>query len=99
VPVGDQVGNPPGLLEAVGHLPTRRNSKQVQRPAGRRDRDAAHLRDGLLAGRSEGEYLRAAARVGPYLTLMAGRMYERQNIRWCTIVLEALERRGVEVHE
>jgi DNA-binding PadR family transcriptional regulator len=57
------------------------------------------LRDGLLAGRGEGEYLRDAARAGPYLTLLAGRMYERQNIRWCTTVLEALEQRGAEVHE
>jgi DNA-binding PadR family transcriptional regulator len=52
------------------------------------------LRDGLLDGLSEGAYLRDAQRVGPYLTLMGGRMYEQQNIRWCTAVLEVLEQRS-----
>src|SRR3954469_15020881 len=41
------------------------------------------LRDDLLAGRTESEYLRGAERIGPYLTLMGGRLYEQQNIRWC----------------
>jgi DNA-binding PadR family transcriptional regulator len=53
------------------------------------------LRDGLLDGRSEEAYLRDADRVGPYLTLMGGRMYEQQNIRWCTAVLEVLDQRSV----
>jgi DNA-binding PadR family transcriptional regulator len=53
-----------------------------------------HLRDGLLDGRSEDAYLRDAERVGQYLTLMGGRMYEQQNIRWCTAVLEVLEQRS-----
>jgi DNA-binding PadR family transcriptional regulator len=52
------------------------------------------LRDGLLGGRSEGAYLRDAERVGPYLTLMGGRMYEQQNIRWCTAVLDVLDPRS-----
>ena len=52
------------------------------------------LRDGLLGGRSEDAYLREAERVGPYLTLMGGRIYEQQTIRWCTAVLEALEQRA-----
>jgi|SRR5215207_1304630 len=52
-----------------------------------------HLRENLLAGRSEDEYLRDSERVGPYLTLMAGRMYEQQNIRWSTTVLHIIERR------
>lgn len=52
------------------------------------------LRDDLLAGRSEAAYLRDAERVGPYLTLMGGRMYEEQNIRWCTAVLEVLDERS-----
>jgi DNA-binding PadR family transcriptional regulator len=51
------------------------------------------FRDGLLDGRSESAYLRDAERIGPYLTLMGGRMYEEQNIRWCEAVLEALDRR------
>jgi DNA-binding PadR family transcriptional regulator len=52
------------------------------------------LRDDLLDGRDEDEYLREAERVGPYLTLMAGRRYEQQNIRWSTAVLEILEQRS-----
>lgn len=52
------------------------------------------LRDDLLEGRDEDEYLREAQRVGPYLTLMAGRIYEQQNIRWSTAVLEILEQRS-----
>ena len=52
------------------------------------------LRDGLLDGRGEDDYLRDAERVGPYLTLMGGRMYEQQNITWCLAVLEVLDRRS-----
>jgi DNA-binding PadR family transcriptional regulator len=52
------------------------------------------LRDDLLAGRDEDDHLRDAERVGPYLTLMAGRMYEQQNIAWCTAVLHVLEQRS-----
>jgi DNA-binding PadR family transcriptional regulator len=51
------------------------------------------LRDGLLEGRDEDAYLAGADRIGPYLTLMAGRLYEEQNIRWSTAVLEILEQR------
>jgi DNA-binding PadR family transcriptional regulator len=51
------------------------------------------LRDGLLGGRDESAYLRDAERVGPYLTLLGGRMYEQQNIRWCQAVLEILDQR------
>jgi DNA-binding PadR family transcriptional regulator len=52
------------------------------------------LRDDLLEGRDEDEYLREAERVGPYLTLMAGRIYEQQNIRWSQAVLAILEQRS-----
>jgi hypothetical protein len=52
------------------------------------------LRDDLLEGRDEEQYLREAERVGPYLTLMGGRMYEQENIRWSTTVLEILEQRS-----
>lgn len=51
------------------------------------------LRDRLLDGNSETAHLRDAKRVGPYLTLMGGRMYEQQNILWCDAVLDALDRR------
>jgi hypothetical protein len=46
------------------------------------------LRDDLLDGRDKDEYLRGAERVGPYVTLMAGRVYEQENIRWSSAVLE-----------
>lgn len=52
-----------------------------------------HLRERELAGRSEDEYLRSAQRIGPYLTLMRGRSFERENIRWAQTVLEILARR------
>ena len=52
------------------------------------------LRDGLLEGRSEDAHLRDAERVGPYLTLMGGRMFEQQSIRWCSAVLEVLDQRS-----
>jgi DNA-binding PadR family transcriptional regulator len=53
-----------------------------------------HLHDGLLAGRSEAEYLRGGERIGPYLTLMRGRMFEQENLRWITTVLEILAQRS-----
>ena len=52
------------------------------------------LRDDLLDGDSEDTYLRDAQRVGPYLTLMGGRMYEQQYIHWCTTVLAVLDQRS-----
>ncbi|MDN3352011.1 PadR family transcriptional regulator [Actinomadura sp. DC4] len=52
------------------------------------------LRDGLLDGRDEAAYLSEADRVGPYLTLMAGRAYEQENIRWSETVLGILDRRA-----
>lgn len=52
------------------------------------------LREDLLDGCAEGEYLQDAERIGQYLTLMGGRLYEQQNIGWCTAVLEVLEARS-----
>ncbi|MGW6056323.1 PadR family transcriptional regulator [Streptomyces sp. NPDC055189] len=51
------------------------------------------LRRHLLAGRDEAEYLRDTERIGPYLTLMAGRSLEESNLRWGEQVLEILDRR------
>lgn len=53
-----------------------------------------HLGDRLLAGRSEAEYVRAGEGIGPYLTLMGGRMFEEQNMRWAAAVLKVLEERS-----
>ena len=55
------------------------------------------LRDELLEGRTEDDYLQDAERIGPYLTLMGGRMYEQQNIRWCKAVLSILAERHAKV--
>ena len=52
------------------------------------------LRHGLLAGRSEEEYLRSAHRIGPYLTLMRGRSFEEENLRWGETVLAVLADRA-----
>lgn len=52
------------------------------------------LRDDLLQGSSEEEFLERAERVGPYLTLMGGRMSEELNIGWCETVLAVLAERA-----
>src|ERR1700754_4608949 len=44
----------------------------------------------MLDGRDEESFERDSERIGPYLTLMGGRMYEQTNIRWCTAALEVL---------
>lgn len=53
----------------------------------------ARVRDHLLNGRSEGEYLATAERIGPYLTLMRGCSFEQENLRWGEWALEILARR------
>jgi DNA-binding PadR family transcriptional regulator len=52
------------------------------------------LRAKLLADRTEEEFLATAERVGPYLTLLRGLSFERDNARWCARSLTVLERRG-----
>lgn len=44
----------------------------------------------MLDGRREEEYLVEAEQVGPYLTLMRGRSFEEENVRWCKRTLEVL---------
>jgi DNA-binding PadR family transcriptional regulator len=44
----------------------------------------------MLDGRDENSFERDSERIGPYLTLIGGRMYEQTNIRWCTAALEVL---------
>jgi DNA-binding PadR family transcriptional regulator len=51
------------------------------------------IRERLLGGVGEDEFLASASRIGPYLTLIGGRMYERQNIRWCERALAVLAER------
>lgn len=52
------------------------------------------LRARLLDGRPEEEYLLGAERIGPYLTLLRGMDFERENIRWGALALRILERRA-----
>ncbi|MFI5801453.1 PadR family transcriptional regulator [Streptomyces sp. NPDC051561] len=51
------------------------------------------LRDRLLDGRSEDDYLTDAERIGPYLTLQRGMAFERENLRWSRMALRVLDRR------
>ncbi|GHH13938.1 PadR family transcriptional regulator [Streptomyces lanatus] len=51
------------------------------------------VRERLLDGRTEDEYLREADRVGPYLTLLAGISFEEEILRWCERVLTVLKQR------
>ncbi|MBY4207009.1 MULTISPECIES: PadR family transcriptional regulator [Nocardiaceae] len=48
----------------------------------------------LLDGRTETEFLATADRIGPYLTLMRGRMFEEESLRWGARVLEVLDTRA-----
>src|SRR5215210_4132655 len=52
------------------------------------------LRERLLAGATEAEYLATAHRVGPYLTLMRGLAFEHEYLAWGQRVLEILEQRA-----
>ncbi|MEV7324882.1 PadR family transcriptional regulator [Streptomyces sp. NPDC093970] len=69
--------------------------------AGRMDLATAKLaryeriRRRLLAGRSEEAYFAEAERVGPYLTLLRGMSFERENLRWGELALRRLEERAV----
>ncbi|MFD3993055.1 PadR family transcriptional regulator [Streptomyces sp. NPDC058583] len=51
------------------------------------------LRERMLAGRDEETYLDETERVGPYLTLMRGRFFEEENLRWGERALTVLDRR------
>lgn len=52
------------------------------------------LREMILRGRNEEEFLRTTNRVGPYLTLMRGIEFERQCIDWARWVVEAMRVRA-----
>jgi DNA-binding PadR family transcriptional regulator len=51
------------------------------------------LREELLAGRTEQDYLQGSERVGPYLTLMRGRAFEQETMAWGQSVLKILAER------
>jgi DNA-binding PadR family transcriptional regulator len=75
------VGDPAAVIKSFGARLERSREKLA-----RYDR----LREAMLAGRTEDEYLAAGDHIGPYLTLMGGRMYEQQNIHYATAVLAIL---------
>ncbi|MFC5665278.1 PadR family transcriptional regulator [Kitasatospora misakiensis] len=47
----------------------------------------------ILDGRTEEQHLAEAERIGPYLTLLRGMAFERENIRWSEAALKALSAR------
>ncbi|MFJ8151487.1 PadR family transcriptional regulator [Streptomyces sp. NPDC094468] len=51
------------------------------------------IRQRLLAGRSEEAYFAEAERIGPYLTLLRGMSFERENLRWGELALRRLDER------
>ncbi|WP_405822955.1 PadR family transcriptional regulator [Streptomyces sp. NBC_01390] len=51
------------------------------------------LRQRLLDGRSEEAYFAEAERIGPYLTLLRGMSFERENLQWGDIALRRIEQR------
>lgn len=51
------------------------------------------LHDRLLNGRGEADFLAQTDRIGPYLTLLRGRVFEEETIRWIEKTLEILRHR------
>jgi DNA-binding PadR family transcriptional regulator len=49
----------------------------------------------MLKGRTPDEYIDRARRIGPYLTLRSGILYERTTLTWLLDTLTALDRRQV----
>ncbi|MBV7697931.1 PadR family transcriptional regulator [Streptomyces sp. TRM70350] len=52
------------------------------------------LRERMLSGRTEDEHFAQAERIGPYLTLLRGMSFERENLRWCELALRRLKERA-----
>ena len=52
------------------------------------------LRERLLDGATEEDYLAATERIGPYLTLMRGLAFEHETLAWGQRVLQILEQRA-----
>ncbi|MFJ8487887.1 PadR family transcriptional regulator [Streptomyces sp. NPDC094038] len=52
------------------------------------------IRQRLLAGRSEEAYFAEAERIGPYLTLLRGMSFERENLQWGELALRRLGQRA-----
>ncbi|MFH8369795.1 PadR family transcriptional regulator [Streptomyces sp. NPDC018031] len=52
------------------------------------------LQERLLGGRTEEEFFAEADRIGPYLTLLRGMSFERENLQWGEMALRRLEQRA-----
>ncbi|MGW8378936.1 PadR family transcriptional regulator [Streptomyces sp. ODS28] len=52
------------------------------------------LKERLLDGRTEDEHCAQAERVGPYLTLLRGMAFERENLQWGETALRILDQRA-----
>ncbi|MER6222880.1 PadR family transcriptional regulator [Streptomyces sp. 900105755] len=52
------------------------------------------IRQRLLAGRSEEAYFAETERIGPYLTLLRGMSFERENLQWGDLALRRLAQRA-----
>lgn len=82
-------------VEAGDAEAVRRAVRDRQHAAETKLKRYERLRDRLLAGQAEAEFLATAERAGPYLTLARGIAFEQENIRWCEFALDVLARRGV----
>ncbi|HSP55641.1 MAG TPA: PadR family transcriptional regulator [Dehalococcoidia bacterium] len=52
------------------------------------------LRSAFFGDRTEEEYVQTTSRVGPYMTLRRGIMYETENITWCEWAMGVLRDRA-----
>jgi DNA-binding PadR family transcriptional regulator len=52
------------------------------------------IRDQMLRGRSEAEFVRGTRRFGPYLALKSGLLYESSSIEWTRWAIDALRARA-----
>lgn len=52
------------------------------------------LQERWLAGRTEEEFFAGADRIGPYLTLLRGMSFERENLHWGEMALRRLRQRS-----
>src|SRR5699024_4676533 len=78
-----------GDEEAIRNNVTRKRANSQAKLAHYR-----RARDRLLDGDREEHYIIAGPRLGSYLTLRRGIVFEEENIAWCDFVLEAVGARG-----
>lgn len=74
------------LASIRAHLGRKREAAQ------RKLEDYLALRERMLDGASEQDYLASSPRLGPFLTLARGIAFEQENVRWSEFALAALDR-------